>query len=82
VRSVLEERRRPLPPNRFIAHHSVPYGRVFRQWMTNGDLVVWVNRGEVEDPVHGFSPFGPPKFRVHAHDILYFGQIENTRWAA
>lgn len=36
-------------PRRIFAHHSVPYGRCYRQWMTNGDLVVWANRGEIAD---------------------------------
>lgn len=33
----------------FRAHHSVPYGRIFRQWNTRGELEVWVNRGEIAD---------------------------------
>lgn len=39
------------PPvvSRCIATHSVPYGRVFRMWTTRGELIVYVNRGEVAD---------------------------------
>lgn len=39
----------PPRPKCFMAHHSVPYGRVYRQWNTKGELLVWVNRGEVAD---------------------------------
>lgn len=39
----------PPPIRCFRAHHSVPYGRTFRQWNTRGDLEVWVNRGEIAD---------------------------------
>lgn len=47
-----QERLAALPPRPrcFMASHSVPYGRVFRQWNTRGDLLVWVNRGEIADP--------------------------------
>src|SRR4051794_11020600 len=39
------------PPaiRRIRAHHSVPYGRAYRQWNTRGELEVWANRGEIED---------------------------------
>lgn len=39
----------PTPVSAFMAHHAVPYGRTFRQWRTDGRLIVWVNRGQVED---------------------------------
>lgn len=40
-----------LPPRPWCirASHAVPYGRVFRQWDTRGRLIVWANRGEIED---------------------------------
>lgn len=28
------------------AHYKVPFGRVFNQWDTNGDLWLWVNSSE------------------------------------
>jgi len=39
----------PPRPHCFMAHHSVPYGRVYSQWDTRGRLLVWVNRGEIAD---------------------------------
>jgi hypothetical protein len=43
-------RLRDVPPRTFImAHHSVPYGRVYRQWDTQGHLLLWVNRGLIAD---------------------------------
>ena len=40
-----------LPPavHAILASHAVPYGRVYRQWDASGNLLVWVNRGEIED---------------------------------
>jgi hypothetical protein len=56
----LIERLRDVPPRTFImAHHSVPYGRVYRQWNTHGHLLLWVNRGLIADlpraKVYGLS---------------------------
>lgn len=48
------------------AHHAVPYGRVFRQWDTNGQLWAWVNRGEIED-----IPRAKPNPSVHANPLGY-----------
>lgn len=51
----MQDRLASLPPRPwcFMASHSVPYGRVYRQWDTRGRLLVWVNRGEVADmPLH------------------------------
>lgn len=31
--------------------HSIPYGRVFRQWDTKGRLWVWCHRGALLDAV-------------------------------
>lgn len=39
----------PPRPMAYCASHSVPYGRVFRQWRTDGRMIAWVNRGEVAD---------------------------------
>lgn len=36
-------------PTAILTHHSVPYGRTFRQWDTDGHLFVWVNQGEIAD---------------------------------
>lgn len=49
---------RSLPPRPrcFMAHHAVPYGRVIRQWNTRGELLLWVNRGEVMDLAHRPPP--------------------------
>lgn len=46
----LQARLADLPPAvaRIMTSHAVPYGRAYRQWMTNGDLIVWANRGEIE----------------------------------
>jgi hypothetical protein len=43
------------PPRPWVvrASHSVPYGRVYRQWDTRGRLIVWANRGEIADLKHG-----------------------------
>lgn len=64
-----------LPPRarEIRASHLVPYGRAYRQWLTNGDLIVWANRGEIADlpraparKTYGFdvalSPLVPPEF--------------------
>lgn len=37
------------PVTAFYASHSVPYGRHFAQYLTDGRKIVWVNRGEVAD---------------------------------
>lgn len=42
----------PIPVSGIRTSHSVPYGRVFRQWDTYGKLWLWTNRGEVEDMPH------------------------------
>jgi hypothetical protein len=57
------DRLRELPPVPHVirAHHSVPYGRAFKQWDTAGRLIVWANRGEIKDmlrqPAKPRSPF-------------------------
>lgn len=33
----------------FLAHHAVPYGRLYRQWDTKGRLWCWVNKGWIAD---------------------------------
>lgn len=47
----LSRRLEAMPPriSRFYATHSVPYGRVFRMWTTRGELIAYINRGEVAD---------------------------------
>lgn len=50
----------PIPVSAILASHAVPYGKVFRQWFTDGKLRVWVNRGELEDlprAEHGIEIF-------------------------
>jgi hypothetical protein len=52
---------RPPVVSRCYATHAVPYGRVFRMWTTRGDLIAYVNRGEVADmpratPAAGIAP--------------------------
>lgn len=42
----------PPVPARIMASHAVPYGRAYRQWNARGDLIVWANRGEIEDMPH------------------------------
>jgi hypothetical protein len=44
----------------FMAHHSVPYGRIFKQWDARGRLLVWVNRGEIEDLARRERPMVAP----------------------
>lgn len=39
----------PVGPYKLVAHHSVPYGRVFRYYDTKGRLVAYVNRGQIAD---------------------------------
>lgn len=39
----------PPAPRALVASHEVPYGRIYRQWDTRGDLFIWVNRGEIAD---------------------------------
>lgn len=39
----------PPRPRAIYTNHSVPFGRVYRQWTSHGDLIIWVNRGEFED---------------------------------
>lgn len=42
----------PPAPREIRASHLVPYGRAYRQWLTDGSLIVWVNRGEIADLPH------------------------------
>lgn len=48
------------PPGNAIhgirASHKVPFGRVFRQWDTDGKLWCWCNRGEIADLPQGSRP--------------------------
>lgn len=39
------------PPrcSRIYATHAVPYGRVYRMWTTRGEMIAYINRGEMED---------------------------------
>jgi hypothetical protein len=39
----------PPTPRCIMASHLVPYGRVYRQWNTRGELLLWANRGEIAD---------------------------------
>lgn len=49
----------PKLPDALMAHHSVPYGRSYRQWRTDGRLIVWVNRGMVAE-----FTLRPPRLEV------------------
>lgn len=42
----------PPAPREIRASHLVPYGSAYRQWLTDGSHVVWVNRGEIADLPH------------------------------
>lgn len=58
-------RLRDVPPRAYVmAHHSVPYGRVYRQWDTDGHLLIWVNRGLVADL---------PRQKIGVHDYFLSG---------
>lgn len=46
----------PPPIHRIMASHAVPYGRAFKQWDTNGRLLVWANRGEIVDLPRASKP--------------------------
>lgn len=52
----------PPRPSRVMAHHAVPYGRCYKQWMTNGELWLWANRGELADLPH--KKWGPVELLV------------------
>ena len=39
----------PAPLWRIMASHAVPYGRCFKQYRSDGNLILWANRGEIED---------------------------------
>lgn len=39
----------PPIPRALLMNHAVPYGRLFRQWDTNGDLWIWINPGQIYD---------------------------------
>jgi hypothetical protein len=62
----------PPPPRAFLMHHSVPYGKLFRQWDTRGHLYVWVNPGEIFDlPVRAMygEPYGAKILPEHLTGI-------------
>jgi hypothetical protein len=60
----------PPMPHAVMAHHSVPYSRVFRQWDARGRLLVWVNRGAIADLPRAMPEQCPPGFPMMA---LAFG---------
>lgn len=39
----------PVLPWRIYAHHSVPRSKTYRQWRSDGRLILWVNRGAIHD---------------------------------
>lgn len=49
VRELTDNVRANPPIWAIFAHHSVPWGRRYRQHMTDGRLIVWVNRGEIAE---------------------------------
>jgi hypothetical protein len=51
----------PPAPHAIMAHHSVPYGRAFKQWDARGRLLIWANRGEIADL---------PRQNLHGIDVL------------
>jgi hypothetical protein len=57
----------------FLAHHSVPYGRLYRQWDTKGRLWCWVNKGWMADlPVASKKSWAPgdPIYDIHAVPVI------------
>lgn len=61
----------PPAPSGIRAHHSVPYGRLFRQWDTKGRLWVWANAGMIQDLPR--QPYEAKGSRVHSLDGPAFG---------
>lgn len=57
---------RPPVPARIRASHAVPYGDVYRQWNTRGELELWANRGELEDLPRVEAPHPGIDVRVSA----------------
>lgn len=60
-------------PRAIMAHHSVPYGRSYRQWDTEGRMLVWANQGEIADvrryavlDQFGTYSFGIPVYNASA----------------
>lgn len=49
VRELSENLAANPPVTAIYASHSVPWGKTFRQYLTDGRLIVWVNRGEVAE---------------------------------
>lgn len=50
LRQVIEASRDAPPVAREIrASHAVPWGRTYRQWNVFGELLLWVNRGELAE---------------------------------
>lgn len=66
---------RQIPVPNLRGSHSVPYGSYFRQWMTDGSLVVWVNRGEAIDQAHGDWP--NEGFDVFGNGIRFSGPLDD-----
>lgn len=73
----------------FLAHHSVPWGRLYRQWDTKGRLWCWVNKGWIFDQKQGKAKPRPfsldrisdiytiPVIDVHAvNSRLQFGESD------
>lgn len=53
----------PLIPWRIMASHSVPWPKTYRQWRSDGRLILCVNRGAIHDlPIRDAAP---------AHGYLY-----------
>lgn len=50
LHKIVDEAREAAPVcSGFLAHHAVPYGKIYRQWDTKGRLWCWVNKGWMAD---------------------------------
>lgn len=56
----------PPSPHAIRMHHSVPVGRIFRQWDTRGRLFIWANPSVYDEMKH--TKYGP--IDIAAWDIL------------
>lgn len=58
----------------FLAHHGVPFGRLYRQWDTKGRLWCWVNKGWIADLSRAAEKSswvpGDPIYDIHAVPII------------
>lgn len=43
------ELRADISPRHIKVHHAVPHDRIYPQWNTQGQLILWANRQRVAD---------------------------------